>query len=215
MGNEAEQADIVIGTHDHIDHLSPADVRRVADPTRSILYTPRPTHVDGFGTTVTVLEELPLKEIYYPDPWEIIEKYGISLEFVPAYNIDKYNPFQPEQLWHPPWANWTGVIIDFGNVRVYHTGDTDHIPEMQQYNCDIALMAIDGANNAAMMTAEEAAEATESLNISSNLKYVIPMHYVYPFTFVEGNITVGSLDQVEIFSELTNFTVEVIKPVSY
>ncbi|MFX0174448.1 MAG: MBL fold metallo-hydrolase, partial [Candidatus Hodarchaeota archaeon] len=79
MGNEAEKADIVIGTHDHIDHLSPADVMRVADPTRSILYTPRPTNVDGFGTTVTELEELPLKEIYYPDPWEIIEKYGISL----------------------------------------------------------------------------------------------------------------------------------------
>ncbi|MHA2092287.1 MAG: MBL fold metallo-hydrolase [Candidatus Kariarchaeaceae archaeon] len=215
MKSDSEKADIVLGSHDHIDHLSPPDVGRVADPTKTILYTPQPNQVDGWGTTVEVLEALTLKEIHYPEPGEIIEKYGVTLEFVSAYNIDKYNPFQPTQLWHPPWANWTGVIVDFGDVRIYHTGDTDHIPEMEQIDCDIALMAIHGNINNAMMTAEEAAEATVSLNQSSNLKYVVPMHYDYPVTLMPGNITVGNLKQVEIFKENTEIPVVVLKPEPY
>jgi L-ascorbate metabolism protein UlaG (beta-lactamase superfamily) len=213
--SDAEKADIVVGSHDHIDHLSPPDVGKVADPTKTTLYTPQPNQVDGFGTTIEVLEELTLKEIYYIEPGEIIEKYGVTLEFVSAYNIDKYNPFQPTQLWHPPWANWTGVIVDFGDIRIYHTGDTDHIPEMEQIDCDIALMALNGAINNAMMTTEEAAEATVSINKSSNLKYVVPMHYDYPVTLMPENITIGNLNQVEIFKENTQIPVVVLKPENY
>jgi L-ascorbate metabolism protein UlaG (beta-lactamase superfamily) len=211
MRNDPEKADIVIGDHDHIDGLSPQDVERVTDPTRTILCTPKPRQVDDGGTTVEIVEAIPVKELHYIQPGDIIEKYGIKMEFVHSYNIDKYNPAIPEQLWHPPWANWTGVIVDFGNVRIYHTGDTDHIPEMKQINCDIALMVMDGNVNNAMMTAEEAAEATKSINISSNLQYVIPMHYNHPVT-LPGNFTVGNFNQVEILQESTDIPIVILKP---
>lgn len=206
--NEIDKADIIIASHGHIDHLSLQDISNLADKNETILYTTKPIQIDQFSIPDEDIQKLEVKEINYIKPGDIIKKYGITLEFVSAYNIDKYNPYQPDQLWHPPEANWTGVIVDFGNVRIYHTGDSDHIPEMKQVACDIALIPVMGQ---AMMTAEEAAEALESLNVSSNLKYAVPMHYTYPMTFPDlGNITIGSLAEATEFLEKANSTTVVI-----
>ncbi|UCG03986.1 MAG: MBL fold metallo-hydrolase [Candidatus Heimdallarchaeota archaeon] len=211
--NETDKADIIIASHGHTDHLSLIDITTIANEDVTILYTPYPVKVDEFNVLDEDIQQLELKEINYIKPGDIIEQYGITLEFVPAYNIDKYNPYQPDQLWHPPEANWTGMIVDFGDVRIYHAGDTDHIPEMKQVACDIALIPVMGE---AMMTAEEAAEAIESLHVSSIVKYAIPMHYTYPITIKDfGNITIGSLAEAEEFSEKANCTVVILEPIYY
>jgi L-ascorbate metabolism protein UlaG (beta-lactamase superfamily) len=58
------------------------------------------------------------------------------------------------------------------NLRIYHAGDTDDIPEMAKVNPDIALVPVSGTY---VMTAEEAARA-----VTENIKpkqLAIPMHY--------------------------------------
>lgn len=195
LTNDAEKADIVVATHDHYDHLSVPDIQIIADANTK-LFTPKPVHIDQFGTALDEVESLNVKEIYYTKPWDNIKESGITLEFVPAYNDN-----------HPRDANWTGVIVDFGNVRVYHAGDTAHIPEMKQIDCDIAFIPILGTG---LMSAEEGAEAVESLQVLSELQFVIPMHYTYPFTI--GNITVGNLIEAEDFQERANCTVIILKP---
>ncbi|MFX1508552.1 MAG: MBL fold metallo-hydrolase [Promethearchaeota archaeon] len=211
--NETDKADIVIATHGHIDHLSLVDIMKLAKENKTILYTPYPVQIDGFNVLDEDIQRLKVKEINYIKPGDVIKKYGITMEFVPAYNIDKYNPYQPEQLWHPPEANWTGCIVDFGNVRIYHAGDSDHIPEMKLVACDIALMPVMGE---AMMTGEEAAEAVDSLNMASPVQYAIPMHYDYPITIPDlGNVTIGSLTEAEIFSENANCSVVILEPIYY
>ncbi|MFX0052033.1 MAG: MBL fold metallo-hydrolase [Candidatus Hermodarchaeota archaeon] len=197
LESNIETADIVIATHEHFDHLSIPDLRKIADITTTV-YTPRPGQVYDLGTTVEELESVEVKEIHYTKPWDIIEEFGITLEFVPAYNAN-----------HFPEFNWTGVVVDFGNVRIYHAGDTAHIPEMKQINCNIALLPIMGNG---LMTDEEGAEVVESLQVSSYLKYAIPMHYSYPVKF--GDTILGDLDEVEAFKEKAKCTVIILEPMN-
>ena len=70
-------------------------------------------------------------------------------------------------------------------MRIYHTGDTDIIPDMGQVNPDIALVPVSGTY---VMTAEEAAQATNEL--IKPKKIAIPMHY---------NSIVGSVKDAETF----------------
>jgi L-ascorbate metabolism protein UlaG (beta-lactamase superfamily) len=57
-------------------------------------------------------------------------------------------------------------------MRIYHSGDTDDIPEMSATEPDIALVPVSGTY---VMTAEEAAKAVNE-KIKPK-KLAIPMHY--------------------------------------
>ncbi len=107
----------------------------------------------------------------------------VEIEFVEGYNIAK--PFHHK-------GSGCGVIISLGRMRVYHAGDTDFIPEMERYRCDVALLPIGGTFT---MDEKEAAAAVKAINP----KVAIPMHYDYipqtkadPVFFrklVEGNFS--------------------------
>ncbi|MFQ5979124.1 MAG: MBL fold metallo-hydrolase [Candidatus Heimdallarchaeota archaeon] len=203
VANDAEIADIIISTHQHGEHLSLTDIFSLGD-TNAALYTPKPDpSIDGTGPSPEVLLQLLLGNVTFTTPGMVVHHdSGIILEFVPAYNIDKFSPFTG-QLWHPPWANWTGVIVEIGGTRIYHAGDSGHIPEMEQIDCDIFLAPIGGV---ATMTSHEAAEAVESLKITSNLKYAIPMHYPY-FPEVSSQYMPSG-----VFSAHANCPVAILQP---
>lgn len=93
-----------------------------------------------------------------------IEKLGsASVEAVHAYNIGKQ--------FHPKGAG-AGYIVGFRSASVYVAGDTDLIPEMQGYKCDVAIVPIGGTYT---MDAKEAAEAIAQIKP----KVAIPYHYNY------------------------------------
>jgi L-ascorbate metabolism protein UlaG (beta-lactamase superfamily) len=71
---------------------------------------------------------------------------------------------------HPPQAGHVGYIVTFEGVRVYFAGDTDHIPEMSSFRCDVALLPVSGTY---AMTAEEAADAARAIRP----QIAVPMHY--------------------------------------
>lgn len=55
-------------------------------------------------------------------------------------------------------------------ISIYHTGDSDSIPEMSDIKPDILLIPVSGTY---VMTAKEAAKAVEKIKP----KIAIPMHY--------------------------------------
>lgn len=142
-----EKADIIFFTHVHDDHYSKKDI----DPLRKkeTIY-------------VTTADNLETKNIRVLLPGEYAEIDGITVEAVPAYNIGKE--------YHPRDRNWVGYIITIDGVRIYHTGDTDLIPEMKRVRADICLIPVSGIY---VMTPEEAAEATFWIKP----RLAIPMHY--------------------------------------
>lgn len=72
---------------------------------------------------------------------------------------------------HPKQNAWVGYIVTLSDgTRVYHAGDTDRIPEMDEIDADIALLPVSGTY---VMTAEEAVAAANAIRP----QVAIPMHY--------------------------------------
>ena len=93
----------------------------------------------------------------------------------------------------PRTARKLGFIVTIDGIALYHAGDTDNIPQMKDYTCDVALLPVSGTY---VMTAEEAAEAA----LAIKPKIAVPMHY--------GGI-VGSLADAQRFKELLKGKIEV------
>lgn len=155
-----EPADYIIITHDHTPHYSPLDMYYLSDDDTVWITAP----------SISVTRENQVR-VY---PRDTLEYEDVSFEFTPSYNVDKRRP--TGELFHPPEIQNIGVVVDFDGTRIYHTGDTDPIPEMREIETDIVLLPVSGY---AWMTANEATEAVELLKESGDLKYAIPIHYGY------------------------------------
>lgn len=95
-------------------------------------------------------------------PGDTLSIGRVRIEAVPAYNINKN--------FHPKANGWLGFVVEIEDVRIYHAGDTDLIPEMKDIQTDIALIPVSGTY---VMNAEEAVEAVKAIQP----KVAIPMHY--------------------------------------
>lgn len=163
-------ADIVLITHNHFDHLSIEDLKNIVNETTIIV---------SAQECLSQLKNLNVKESTGIDPRDSVKVNNLKIETVPAYNLDKE--------FHPKNDKKIGFIVEFGNDRLYHVGDSDMIPEMKDTNSTIALVPVSGTY---VMTAEEASKAINEL---INPKIAIPMHY--------GTI-VGNKEDAIRFSEL-------------
>jgi len=144
-GKYEGKADIILITHAHYDHFSKEIIEKLrVDDT--VIVGPKEVIAEIGGDVA--------------EPGSCIEVKGIKIEVVQAYNVTKPN--------HPKGMG-VGYILDVGK-RVYHAGDTDLIPEMNIYECDIALLPVGGTYT---MDAREAVGAVMTLHPD----VAIPMHY--------------------------------------
>jgi L-ascorbate metabolism protein UlaG (beta-lactamase superfamily) len=142
-------ADLILITHDHFDHCSPADVAKVRKPE---------TIVVGPAEVAAKLDV----GVQIISPGKTVTVLGVSVRAVPAYNTNK--------TYHPRKDDKVGFVLTVGGVTYYHAGDTDLIPEMTGLAPDVALLPVSGTY---VMTAEEAAGAARQIKP----KVVVPMHY--------------------------------------
>ena len=139
----SKPANGILYTHGHFDHAAAAP---------SI--TTMQTVLIGHGC------KLPVRVIDIGGK----ERLGSAIvQAVDAYNISK--PFHPKGV-------GAGYLIHFKSATVYVAGDTDFIPEMKNYKCDIAIVPIGGKYT---MDAKEAAQAIAVIQP----KVAIPYHYNY------------------------------------
>jgi len=169
-----DQADIILITHPHYDHLSVADISKIQTRDTVIVTT-----ADGAQKLKGNVKKV--------KPGDFLTVKEVKIEVVPAYNIGKN--------FHPKENEWVGFIIEVGGKRIYHSGDTDFIPEMEKLKVDVALLPVGGTYT---MNAEEAAKAAKSINP----QIAIPMHY--------GDI-VGSIDDAEGFKKTSPVKVKILK----
>lgn len=181
---EKDQADIVVISHEHFDHLSREDLEKVCTPK---------TRIVASSLCKDGVKGLKVAETRFVDPGGKASVDGVDIEAVPAYNVNKFR--EPGKAFHPKGEARVGFVIRLDGTTVYFAADTDFIPEMRSIKCDIALLPVSGTY---VMTAEEAAKAAVALNP----KIAVPMHY--------GAI-VGSEDDARKFKSLVkNCQVEIV-----
>ena len=94
---------------------------------------------------------------------------GVYVSAVAAYNTSKRDP--EGNVFHPRDAGWVGYEVTVWGERLYHSGDTDVIPEMDAVTgVDVALLPVSGTY---VMTAHEAAEAARRIQPG----VAVPMHW--------------------------------------
>lgn len=182
----AEPGDIVCVTHEHFDHLSVDDLKKVVAPQ---------TLVVTIAACEGSVKPLHPKVIRIVKPGDKVVADDLTVDVVPAYNTNKFR--SPGNPFHPQADGKVGFVLNMGGIRIYHAGDTDQIPEMAALKgVDVALLPVSGTY---VMTAAEAAKACAVIQP----KLAIPMHY--------GAI-VGSAADAEAFRKSVTCRVEILQP---
>jgi L-ascorbate metabolism protein UlaG (beta-lactamase superfamily) len=148
------QADLILITDVHPDHLDKAMVDRLSKP-GTVIIAP-----EAVSKTITRAKVLHNGEHTTWGVWEI--------DAIPMYNL-KRGPSEGK-LYHDK-GRGNGYVLTFGGVRFYIAGDTEGIPEMRALkNIDVAFVPM---NLPYTMTPEEAADAVRAFHP----RIVYPYHY--------------------------------------
>jgi len=147
-----DTADIVVITHAHTDHFSPGDLDKIVGP-NTILIAPADVIYAGKGG----------KRVTLIPGQEYLAYNCIAIKAVPAYNISK--------TYHPKANNWVGYLITANGVTIYDAGDTERIPEMKDFTCDIAMLPL--GQTYTFASVDDAVAAAKDVKA----KLAIPMHY--------------------------------------
>ncbi len=150
---EPKDADIVFVTHTHGDHFSTSDIKKLLKKDGILVIT-----ADG----VSQAKKDGITNIVSVAPNKTYAVKNIKFDSVPAYNINKD--------FHTKSSKWVGYIISMNNIKYYHAGDTDIIPEMKNIKADVAFLPVGGTYT---MTSEEAIKATNTIKP----KVAVPIHY--------------------------------------
>ena len=148
-------ADVVFVTHDHYDHFSPEDIRRVMKP-GAVLVLPETCVAAALRAGFASAQLLPVR------PGEAYTVKDLPFTAVPAYNLSK--PF------HPRGNRWVGYVVTLEGRRVYVAGDTDDTPDARSVSCDVAFLPVGGTYT---MTAAQAAGLAAALRP----QIAVPTHY--------------------------------------
>ena len=181
VDDDAPQADFILITHDHFDHFSRDDVVRLAGR-RTTAIGPATVTEQLKGRTVSVA------------PGDTVELDELEVTALPAYNTNKLD--SSGKPFHARDAGWLGFVLRDGPRRIYHSGDTDVIPEMDQAaGVDVALLPVSGTY---VMSPLEAAEAARRIDPG----VAVPMHW--------GTV-IGSEADAEAFAQAAPVEVKILE----
>ena len=108
-----DDADLVLVTHHHGDHLDPGAISKITRPGTKII------------CSASCSNELEGPIIMKNG--DLLEIDGLVIDAVPAYNI--LHKRANGELFHPKGVG-NGYVLTFGDTKIYIAGDTENIPEM-------------------------------------------------------------------------------------
>jgi L-ascorbate metabolism protein UlaG (beta-lactamase superfamily) len=148
LGQRSEAADLILISHAHYVHFSPADIAKIRNERTRVI---GPAAV---GREIDGLEVL--------RPWQTICIGRLSIRGIPAFaggSVDS-----------TPRPDGLGFMISINYFDIYYAGDTQYIPEMSKLRPDIAILPVDGQGT---MTAADAAQAVALMKP----RYAIPFNW--------------------------------------
>ena len=177
---EARGIDLVLCTHEHIDHLDRSALPAIAEASpdaRFVVPTPIVSVVTGFGIAASRVTGM--------QPGERIEVAGIAVSAVPAMHgitmADAYSFGRGESGGE---YRFLGFVLEANGVVLYHAGDTilydGMVDQLRPFHIDVALLPINGRSPeresrevVGNLDEREAAHLAAAIGAHG----VIPMHY--------------------------------------
>ncbi|MGI6576908.1 MAG: MBL fold metallo-hydrolase [Eubacteriales bacterium] len=174
-GNEINNADIIMGTHDHLDHIDRAAWVDIAKA------SPQAVFIVPAGVVSTLEKELPVLSgrLIGVNDGQTVNCKGLEITGIAAAH--EFLDFDPETGLYP----YMGYSVSDGTVRFYHSGDTCIYEGMiskirRNGHLNVAFLPINGrdavrlrANCIGNMTYQEAVDLAGTLKPD----LTVPGHY--------------------------------------
>lgn len=156
-------ADVILVTHSHGDHLDPGAISKIMTPATSV-FCNESSAKDLDGAIILMNGD----KYDFAGPKDI----KMLIEAVPAYNIKHER--SPGLPFHPK-GDGNGYIINLAGKRIYIAGDTENIPEMEDIKAiDIAFIPMN-------------LPYTMSVDMAVDAGLKIKPAYLYPYHFGTSN----------------------------
>jgi L-ascorbate metabolism protein UlaG (beta-lactamase superfamily) len=152
-GEYTHKGDLVLASHSHTDHCKEDKLKAAVGPSTVFI---APADCAKSGVKPTSLK-----------PGDKIKIGDVEVEAVAAYNVKRFRspgiPFHPKDL-------GVGYLIRAEGKTVYHTGDTEFVPELRKLEGVDLMLCVTGGTYT--MDNDEAADLT----IAIKPKVAMPMH---------------------------------------
>lgn len=153
-------ADLIVVTHTHQDHLDRTMIDKLKKPETIIVGPPAVIDTLNCAPACGIVEAI--------GDTEQRTVMGIGFEGVPMYNLVFGSG--PGKPYHHKGIG-SGYILNFGDTRVYFSGDTECTQEMKALkNISVAFLAMNPPRTETPLEAAECAKAFKP-------KIVYPYHY--------------------------------------
>lgn len=152
--NLETKADLILLSHPHDDHFSVETLEKLVKPTTII--------VCSSDCEEDLLQDHFDFNIYVLKSGETVKLHNVKISAFPAYSSSA----------HPDSAGWLGYVIELNNFKIYFSGDSGFISEMNNLiNIDIAFLTI---REPYMMSKDDAINAINAFKP----KITIPIHWI-------------------------------------
>ena len=184
---------IVTSSHNHTDHLDAETLIPVLKNNPGIKFIIPEANRDFVAERVKCEKEFPVGL----NDGRSVTLEGFTFHGIPA----KHNEIERDENGN---CRYMGYVIEFGNYKIYHSGDTLWFDEMvdllKPFAVDVALLPINGNDPARKvagnLNCREAAELAKAINA----KCVIPCHYdMFTFNTADVNDFINESEKINQF----------------
>jgi L-ascorbate metabolism protein UlaG (beta-lactamase superfamily) len=187
--SQITNADLILGTHDHVDHIDRAAWPALAKSSAAASFVVPLLHRDRICKDLAIAPQ----RVTGVDDGISTSIAGVKITGVPAAH--EFLDADPKTGLHP----FLGLVIESGGVCIYHAGDTCIYEGMhailRRWHFDLAFLPINGRSAKRLasgiignMTYQEAADLAGTLQ----LPLVVPTHF---------DMFGGNLEDPQLFTD--------------
>jgi L-ascorbate metabolism protein UlaG (beta-lactamase superfamily) len=176
----AEGVDLVLCTHEHVDHFDAASVPAIASASPGAVFVV-PSPIADMVTEAGVAAD----RVVGVQPGDDLELAGLRIRPVPAmHGVTMEDAYGFGEELSGGLTRFLGYVLDAGGVRLYHAGDTIHFEGMTELlrglEIDVGLLPINGRDperEARGIVGNLSEREAAWLAREAAFDLLIPMHY--------------------------------------
>ncbi|MGI6082040.1 MAG: MBL fold metallo-hydrolase [Limnochordia bacterium] len=171
-GSDIRHADVVLGTHNHSDHMDLPSLQQIASASLQARFVVPAPHVDVLTGAGIADSRVLAAQVGQP-----LKRGPLTITPIPAAHEELEQDLQGDYT-------CVGYILQLNGITLYHSGDTVEYPEMvsalSAWDLDVVCLPINGRdllrrrrNIVGNMNFREAADVA----VAAGAGLIIPMHY--------------------------------------